>query len=176
MRNSNRLTIYDLGRLAIAVITFLIICLQKKFTAENLILGSLFLIYSAGVLAVIKRNPKTTSYIKVFVFVDTILISFIFILSSQNSVVNFLYVLQLTGLSVSFGIFEILVAFCCQAGFRILFDLWFLSEAGIKNKLTDLGAVLYFLIVVFLLSQAWRREKKVNEEVVKTLNRKMQLY
>lgn len=174
MNKSAGVTLYDYGRIIFAITVPVLINLHAKLNNGYLVLYTLIFIYSVGLLILQRQIPAVKIYTKFFIITDTILISLLLLLIQENSAFNFLYLLQLIGLAIDFGLPEILIAFYFQTGTHIILDLRSLQEFEIKYQLNEFITIFYILIIVFLLSKAWGKERKANREMVNKLNRRIQ--
>lgn len=174
MRNNINITLYDYGRALLSVIVPLLLNLQNRLDRLYLFIGALFFIYSIGILIFRKYIPTVKYHIKFLIIIDTVLISLMLFLTPNNSALNFLYLIQLFGLSVSYGLPEILTAFYFQSGTHIVLEFRTMAGLNTEYQFNEFITVFYFLIVVILLSKAWGNERRANREMLSKLTRKIQ--
>ena len=174
MNKNNGVTLYDYGRIIFAIIVPVLSSIHGKINNVYLVFCTLIFIYSVGLLVLQRQIPAVKIYTKFFIITDTVLVSLPLFLIQNNSTFNFLYLFQLAGLAISFGLPEILIAFYFQTGTHIILVLLSLQKFETKNQLNEFITIIYFLIVVLLISKAWGKERKVNREIVNKLTRRMQ--
>lgn len=174
MKKNDGITLYDYGRIVFALIVPVLISLQIELDKLYIILGINIFIYSIGLLVVQRKISAIKAYKWLFIIIDTTLISLLLFLIKGNSAFSLLYLLQLLGLSVSFRLPEFLTALYFQMGIHIVLELLSWQGLAFINPFNKVFVILYFLIAICLLSNAWRKERKVNREMFNKLTRRMQ--